>query len=259
MIVAMRQIGAISKITMLEGARKQIFHVLMLFAITLIAISTALGFFDQNIQIKVVKDLCLVAILVSTGIIAITMSVSGIPGEIESKTVYPVLAKPMARWQFVLGKYAGTMGTVSIGMGILMVALCAILLMFSGHIDAGVLFVVPYLLLEAGILAAIALCLSTVTSSALAWFLAIVLYVLGNIKFGLYSFLTSHDHTVVGHFTANLLYSTLPNLECFNFKDSIVYGIPVPPIYLIQTAVYGLLYTAFMLTLASIAFNRREL
>jgi ABC-type transport system involved in multi-copper enzyme maturation permease subunit len=259
MIVALRQIGAISKITMLEGARKQIFHVLMLVAMTLIAVSTTLAVFDHNIDVKVVKDLCLVAILVSISIIAITMSVSGVPSEIESKTVYPVLAKPMARWKFIVGKYAGTMGTVAIGMAILFASLCAILLMFVGKIDPGVLFVIPYLLLEAAILAAVAMCLSTVTSPALAWFLAIVIYICGNVKFALYDFLRVHDHTFIGAIWSKAMYSVLPNLECFNFKDSIVHSVPVPPIYLVQTAAYGLLYIAFMLTLASIIFERREL
>lgn len=258
-IVTLRQMSAISKITMLEGARKHIFHVLMLFALTLIAISTLLGFFDHNVQIKIVKDLCLVAIMVSSGLIAITLSVSGVPSEIESKTVYPVMAKPMARWQFILGKYLGTMGTVAIGMGILLAAFAAILLAFAGHVDVGVLLVIPFLLLEAAILAAVALFLSTVSSTPLAWFLSIIVYVLGNIKFGMYSFITAHDQSIVGRFAAGVMYQALPNLECFNFKDSLVHGLPVPAEYLFQTAIYGILYTAFLLTLASLTFSRKEL
>ena len=259
MILAMRQIGAISKITMLEGARKQIFHVLMLFAMTLIAVSTALAFFDHNVDPKVVKDLCLVAILVSISIIAITMSVSGVPAEIEAKTVYPVLAKPMARWKFIVGKYAGTMGTVTVGMLLLFAALCLILQLFVGKIDPGVLFVIPFLLLEAAILAAVAMFLSTIASPALAWFLAIVIYVCGNVKFALYDFITKHDHTFVGQLCAKTVYAVLPNLECFNFKDSMVHSIPVPPMYLVQTALYGILYIAFLITLASMLFEQREL
>ncbi len=257
--ITIRQISAIARITMLEGARKHIFHVLMLFALTLIAISTALGVFDHNIQIKVVKDLCVVAIMVSSGIIAITLSVSGLPMEIENKTVYPVMAKPIARWQFVLGKYMGTMGTVLIGMIILSITLAGILQVFSGHIDIGVAMVMPYLLLESAILAAVGVCLSTVCTPPLAWFLSLVIYVVGNSKFVMYSFITGRDHSFLGQALATMLYQILPNLECFNFKDSLVHNIPVSPIYLAQTAVYGLLYTASLLTLSSISFGRREL
>lgn len=259
MTATMRHLGTIAKISMLEGARKQIFHVLMLFAMTLIVISTLLGFFDHNVQIKIVKDLCCVAILVSSGIIAITLSVSGLPQEMESKTAYPVLAKPVRRWEFVVGKYLGTLGTVAIGMAIMAVAFAGILIFYSGHVDSGVLYVIPYLFLEAAILAAVGVLLSTVCSPALAWFLAIFVYLLGNVKFGFYSFIEAHDHSAIGKVVGTIFYQVLPNLECFNFKDSIVHHIPVPGAYLLQTALYGVLYTASLLTLASLVFSRKEL
>lgn len=259
MTATLRHLGTIAKISMLEGARKHIFHVLMLFAVTLIAISTMLGFFDHNVQIKIVKDLCSVAILVSSGIIAITLSVSGLPQEVETKTAYPVLAKPVRRWELVVGKYLGTMGTVAIGMAIMGIAFAGILLAYAGHVDTGVLIVMPYLFLEAAILGAVGVFLSTFCSPALAWFLAIFVYLLGNVKFGFYSFLTSHDHSVMGKVVGVALYQALPNLECFNFKDSIVHHIPVPGAYLMQTALYGVLYTASLLTLASAIFARKEL
>lgn len=259
MTATFRHLGTIAKISMLEGARKHIFHVLMLFSLTLIVVSTMLGFFDHNLQIKIVKDLCSVAILISSGIIAITLSVSGLPQEMESKTAYPVLAKPVRRWEFVVGKYLGTMGTVGIGMGIMAVAFAGILIAYSGHFDTGVFLVLPYLFLEAAILGAVGVLLSTFCSPALAWFLAIFIYLLGNVKFGFYSFLEAHDHSLMGKAVGVALYQALPNLECFNFKDSIVHHIPVPGAYLLQTALYGLLYCASLLTLASLVFARKEL
>lgn len=259
MTTTLRHLGTIAKISMLEGARKHIFHVLMLFAMTLIVISTMLGFFDHNLQIKIVKDLCSVAILVSTGIIAITLSVSGLPQEVESKTAYPVLAKPVARWELVVGKYLGTMGTVGIGMLIMALAFAIILISYSGHVDSGVLIVMPYLFLEAAILGAIGVLLSTFCSPALSWFLAIFIYLLGNVKFGFYSYLSAQNHSELGKVLGIALYQALPNLECFNFKDSIVHHIPVPGSYLLQTALYGMLYTASVLTLASLVFSRKEL
>lgn len=254
-----RQILSIAWVTMLEGAHKQIFHVLMLFGITLIAMSTLLGIFDHNMLLKFVKDLCTVSILISSGIIAITLSVSGIPSEIEDKTVYPVIAKSVARWQFVAGKYLGVVLTVAMGMAIMMLAFSTILLVFSGRVDAAVFFVLPYLLLEAAIISAVAIALSTVFSSALSWFLAVTVYIAGNAKFWICSFIAENDPFGFRKAISATLYQLLPNLECFNFKDALVHGLPVPNGYLIQTALYGLCYIGFMLSLATLSFKRREL
>lgn len=258
MTQTLRNLGVIAKVSMLEGARKQIFHVLMLFSITLIVIAAVLGVVDQNIQIKVVKDLVSVAMMISLGLIAITLSVTGLPAEVENRTAFPVLAKPLSRWQFVLGKYLGTMGTITIGMLIMMVAFAAILLRFAHSIDPALLIMMPFLLLEAAILAAVGTLLSTVCSPPLAWFLTLFAYILGNAKFSLYQFLTG-SHNLVSKAAGTVVYHVLPNLECFNFKDSLVHHIPVPPGYMVQTALYGLTYTAALLVLTSLSFGRKEL
>jgi ABC-type transport system involved in multi-copper enzyme maturation permease subunit len=259
MVVRLRQIASIAKVTMLEGARKQVFHVLMLFGVSLITISTLLGVFDHNMMLKFVKDLASVSILVSSGIIAITLSVSGIPADIENKTAYPVLAKPIARWQFVAGKYLGVVVTVAIGMVIMMAAFAGILYAFSGQVDAALFIVMPYLLLEAAIMAAVAIALSTVCTPALSWFLALIIYITGNMKFWICNFMAKGDHAGIGKAVAAVIYQLLPNLECFNFKDALIHGLPVPAGYLLQTALYGLCYTGFALCLATLAFKRREL
>jgi ABC-type transport system involved in multi-copper enzyme maturation permease subunit len=259
MTTTLRHLTTIAGITMLEGARKQIFHVLMLFAMTLIVISTLLGFLDHNVQIKIVKDLVCVAILVSSSLIAITLSVSGIPQEVEQRTAYPILAKPVKRWEFVVGKYLGTVGTVAIGMAIMTAAFSCILIAYSGHVGSGVFMVMPFLFLEAAIVAAIGILLSTVCTTPLAWFLTTVIFVVGAFKFQIHEFVVAKDHSFAGKAVEAVGYQLLPNLECFNFKDSIVHGIPVSPVYLLQTTLYGVVYTAAVLTLASLAFSRREL
>jgi ABC-type transport system involved in multi-copper enzyme maturation permease subunit len=230
-----RHLYTLAGITMLEGARKQVFHVLMLFAMTLIVVSTLLGFLDHNVQIKVIKDLVCVAILVSSCLIAITLSVSGLPQEVELRTIYPVMAKPICRWEFVAGKYLGTIGTVAIGMLIMLAAFCGILYCYSGHVSAGV-FIPP-----------------------LAWFISIFAFSIGAFKFQLEEFLSAKDHSLVGKGVIAVFNQILPNLECFNFKDSLVHGIPVSNIYLLQTGLYGVVYALAVLTLASLIFARKEL
>ena len=260
MLKTLRHIGIIAKISMLEGARKQIFHVLMLFAVTLLIIAIMLGRFGHDIQVQTIKDMCSAVILISSGLIAITLSVTGIQQELEQKTAYPVLAKPLARWEFVVGKYFGTMGTVAIGIGILAATFCAVLVGYTGTIDPGVLIVLPFVLLEAAILGAIGTMLSTVASPPLAWFVSVFIYLMGSAKFGIYTFLTGGSHgTFVSKLVGSVIFHLLPNLECFNFKESLVHHLPVPAGYLVQTALYAVLYTSAVLTIASLSFAKKEL
>lgn len=256
---AMRNIGIIGRITMLEGARKQVFHVLMLFAVFLIFGSATLAKFDQHVQMKMLNDLCLFSVFLVSSVVAITVTVTGIPGEQEQKTVYPVIAKPVARWQFVCGKYAGAMGTVAIGMAVMAVTFSFLQVFYLGHLDPAMFYVLPFLFLETALLAAIALWLSTWASWPLAWFLSVLLCLLGNLKFPLYASLMARPQNGFNRMMISALYHLLPNLESFNFKDAMVHHLTVPGAYLWQTAAYGICYTAAMLTLASLTFARKEL
>lgn len=254
-----RNIGIIGRITMLEGARKQVFHVLMLFAVFLIFGSASLAKFDQHVQMKMLDDLCIFCVFLVSSIVAITITVTGIPGEREQKTVYPVMAKPVARWQFVCGKYAGAMGTVAIGIAVMAATFTFLQIYYMGHIDWAIFYVLPFLYLETAILAAMALWLSTWASWPLAWFLSVLLCLLGNLKFPLYDSLMTHQQSAFNRVMITTIYHLLPNLESFNFKDALVHHLTVPNTYLWQTAAYGLFYTAALLTLASLTFARKEL
>ena len=255
----LRNIGIIGRITMLEGARKQVFHVLMLFAVSLIVGSTVLAKFDQHVEMKMLTDMCMASVFFISTIIAITITVTGVPGEMEQKTIYPVVAKPVRRGEFILGKYAGAMGTVAIGMALMGLTFALLEVFYQGYIEPSVFFVFPYLFLETAIMGAAALWLSTFTSWPLAWFLCIGFSLLGNIKFSLYDWLMHNNPGAFNTLTITTLYHLLPNMQSFDFKDAMVHHLYVPNAYLWQTAAYGLCYTGALLTLATLTFARREL
>ncbi len=258
-VQTLRNIGIIGRITMQEGARKQVFHVLMLLAIFLIFGSTVLAKFDRHVQMKMMTDLCVVSVFFVSAIIAITITVTGVPGEVEQKTIYPVVAKPVRRWEFILGKYAGAMGTVAVGMAVMGATFAGLEWAYQGFIAPAVFYVFPFLFLETAILGAAALWLSTFTSWPLAWFLCVMFTLLGNVKFSLYASLMRDNRSAFNAATMTAIYHLLPNLQSFDFKDALVHDLYVPSLYLWQTAAYGTCYAAALLTLASISFARREL
>jgi hypothetical protein len=145
-----------------------------------------------------------------------------------------------------------------IGMILMTITFMCLEFYYMGRIDTAVFYVVPFLFLETGILAALALCLSTVCSWPLAWFLSIMLWLLGNTKFSLYQSLMSHHPPMVNQLTIKAMFHLLPNLQCFNFMDALVHHLTVPASYLWQTALYGICYIAAILIVSSALFARRE-
>lgn len=256
---AVRNIGIISRLTLVESARRQVFLVLLLMALALLIGASALARFDHQVQRKVLADLCLAAIFLMSSLITVTTIVPLLPGEIEHKTLYPVLAKPVTRLHLVTGKYLGGMATVAVGMAVLAAATALLEWVFVGRVDAARGFVVPFYFLEAAILGAVALWLSTFLSAPLAWFLSLLVCLLGNVKASLYATLMGQPQPIWNKAAISVLYTLLPDLASFNFGDALVHRLIVPNGTLAQTAAYAVCYVWGALFLAFYSFARREL
>jgi len=103
----MRTIRVIAANTFREALRDRVLYLFLGFAVVLLASSKLFGILTVGDQDKIIKDMGLAGIQLFTMLIAVMMSVLLISREIESRTVYYILAKPVRRWQFLLGKYVG--------------------------------------------------------------------------------------------------------------------------------------------------------
>jgi ABC-type transport system involved in multi-copper enzyme maturation permease subunit len=254
----MSTIFVLAKTTMLENARKQVFHVVTLITLTAVCASTMLSFFTLGVQVKMLKDLCMTSILFCGAVLAIALAASALPGELESRTCYPILARPIKRIELVFGKYFGTLATVYLGLGV--IALTFVVLLAARHsLDAVLLIALGFTLLEVAVVAAVTTCFSTFTTPPVAAMLSFIVYIAGTIKIGYFKPLVEGvgNHTVQGF--VRVFYHLLPNLESFNFKDALVHHLAVPNGYLLQVALYGVCYAALALTVAAFTFARREL
>lgn len=254
----MSQIWTIAKMSMLENSRKHVFHVLCLIMLAIIAGSTLLSIFTEGVKIKIIKDLCMTSILFGGAVLAIALGSMGIPNDVESRTLYPIFARPISRVQYILGKYLGTMLTVT--MGILgMAAIFAILIAsYQGSFDPYLLLAIGYTILEVGIVAAVATAVSVFASPAMTMVITFMVYLAGLIKIGYFGGLIERTPNATVKIAFGFVYHLLPNLECFNLKTSLVHHDPIPPSYLIQVAVYGVCYAAFALFLGALKFARKE-
>ena len=112
----MTGIWTIAKMSLLENSRKQVFHVLCLLMLAVIGSSTLLSIFTEGVQIKILKDLCMTCIMFGGAALAIALGATGIPNDVESRTIHPLIARPLTRTQYLMGKFLGTFITVTMGV-----------------------------------------------------------------------------------------------------------------------------------------------
>lgn len=254
----MRDVWLIARMSVLENGRKQVFHVLCLIMFTVIAGSTLLSIFTEGVRLKILKDLCMTAILFGGAVLSIALGATAIPNDVENRTIYPIIARPTTRARYVIGKFLGTFLTVAAGVAAMAIVFGALIYYYQGGFDTFLLMAMLFTLLEVAIIAAVATAISTVASPAVTAVLAFMFYLFGTVKIGYFSSLIGRDTNWLTRSASKLVYHLLPNLECFNLKTALVHHDAVPPAYLAQVAVYGICYAAFVLLLGSAWFSRRE-
>lgn len=254
----MSRIWLIAKMSLLENSRKQVFHVLCLLMLVVIASSTLLSIFTDGVRLKILKDLCMSCILFGGAVLAIALGATGVPNDIENRTVYPILARPLTRVQYLIGKFLGTFITVAVGITAMSLVFALIIFSYQRSLDSFLAMAVLFTLLEVAIIAAIATSISTIATPAVTAVLTFVIYVCGTIKIGYFGGLIGQTTSGFTKSVYLLAYHTLPNLECFNLKAALVHHDAIPVSYLLQVGAYGICYIAFVLMMGSAYFASKE-
>ncbi len=254
----MRKALIITKASILENSRKQVFHVLCLLILTVIVGSTLLSIFTEGVKLKILKDLCMTTILFGGTVLAIALGSTSIPNDIENRTIYPLIARPITRTCYVIGKFFGTFFTVAMGVVAMGLVFGCLIYSYQRSFDMLLLVALLFVLLETAIVAAVATAISTMATPAVTAMLTFMFYLFGTVKIGYFAGLIGRDSNPVTATTAKLVYHLLPNLECFNFKNALVHQDPVPASYMMQVAIYWVSYIAFLLFFGAAYFARKE-
>ena len=253
-----------------ESVRDKVLYAIVLFAVLIIAASLLLGQLTAGQEVKIIKDLGLAAISLFGHFIAIFIGIGLVSKEVERRSIYALLAKPMSRAEFVLGKFLGLLSTLSVNVVVMTVALVVVLGVYGATQPAEVkaaweapavdpaLGVAAFLILaELAVVTAIALCFSTFTSPVLASAFSVGLVIAGHFSADLKNFEQVVDNPVAAGLARGFYY-VLPNLAPFDVKAQVVHALPITPLYVALTTGYGVLYVGALLTLAVLFFSRRD-
>jgi ABC-type transport system involved in multi-copper enzyme maturation permease subunit len=266
----MRAIGAVAVNVFKESVRDRVPYNLVLFATLLIASSYLLGQLTAGQDVKIIKDLGLAATSVFGLFIAIFIGIGLVSKEVEKRSIYALLSKPVSRPQFIAGKYAGLVLTLAANVSVMTVALYAVLAYMNWMtpaeakagwetpaLDTALLKAIVLIFLELMLITAVALFFSTFSSPILSAALTFGLYLAGQFNADLKNF----DRVVESQAAAWLargIYHVIPDLSAFDVKTEVVHGLAVAPGYFASTALYGGTYITALLLAAMFVFSRRD-
>jgi ABC-type transport system involved in multi-copper enzyme maturation permease subunit len=265
-----RVIRAVAVSVFRESVRDRVPYNLVLFAVLLIASSFLLGQLTAGQDVKIIKDLGLAATAVFGLFIAMFIGIGLVSKEVERRSIYALLSKPVSRPQFIAGKYAGLVLTLAVNVAVMTVALYVVLAYMTftespqfraawdaPGVDPALLKAVFLVFVELMLMTAIALFFSTFSTPLLSAALTLGLYVVGHFNADLRNFENVVD-SKPAIWLARGLYHVLPDLSAFDVKAQVVHGIHVPAGYLASTSAYGALYIAALLLLSMVIFSRRD-
>ncbi|MGZ5488950.1 MAG: ABC transporter permease, partial [Candidatus Aminicenantales bacterium] len=206
---------------------------------------------------KIIKDVGLASISLFGVLMAILIGTGLVYKEIDKKTIYTLLAKPLYRAEFILGKFLGLVLTLFVMTGAMALIFLAIVYAHTHRIEGGLLVAIAYIFLELVLITAVAILFSSFSTPILSSLFALAFYLIGHLSWGL-ELIIKKMRPGAGKALVRGLAMILPDLENFNFKTEVVHGLPIPPGIFLSSFLYGVCYTAFILGLAVLIFRRRD-
>lgn len=254
----MRKITAIALNTAREAIRNRILYSILFFALLMVAVSAVFGAASIGDQIKYMKDFSLMSVSLFGVVIAVVLGVNLLHQELGKKTIVNVLSKPVARWQFMVGKFFGLFATLALVVALMCGAVVAFFGALEGRLDWGLVAAAVAALLEIMVVTAVALFFSSlVATPSLAGMFTAAAFVAGRSSSYLRYFLRDEQPAGVPA-AARGLYWVLPRLDRFAIADQVVYGHTIDPSYLAALGAYAAAYAAILLLLGIVLFARRE-
>jgi hypothetical protein len=284
-----RRIAAIAAVTWTELVRLKVFYFIIIFALLVIGNSFFLARFSFEEEFQMLKDIALGAMSIFSALLAILASATLLPKDLEDRTIYTILAKPVSRFEYLLGKLAGVFLLLALAV-ILMGAVFAAVLVLRTQIvlqataaemsalpapelaaalqkvraagyDPALLAGGLIILVKAWLLAAMTVFISTFATSAIfTTITAFAAYFIGHLQ------ATAREYWMAGgdlgpaaKMVLALVAIIFPDLQAFNLVDGIVTGTPVTAALLLRTLALGFGYIAVYTVLAAAVFQTREL
>lgn len=241
-----------------EVIRDRVLYLAGLFAILMMVAVLLLPEISAGAEDKIILDVGLAAIDLLGLVVAVFVGTGLVNREIERRTALTLIAKPITRVEFIVGKHLGLSSVLAVLVGLTTASYVTVLKLNQIQYPGGTIVIEAlYTLLELTLITAVAILFGVFTSSLIAILLTFATYLMGHFIQDLVSLSQLTENLSIRRL-AQGIYLVLPDLSRLDLKNEAVYGsLPSTPV-LLTHAGYGLLYTALLLTVATWVFSRRE-
>jgi Cu-processing system permease protein len=267
----MRVIGIIAGGVFRDSIRDRLAYGLVFFAVILMASSFLLAQLTAGQDVKIIKDLGLAAASAIGLFIAIFFGIGLVTKEVERRSIYSLISKPVTRSQFVIGKYLGLVLTLLINLSVMVAAFYAVLAYLdwttaegakaaweAPALDLRMLKAFALIGVELMLITATAIFFSTFSSPVLSVVLTFAVYIIGHFGEELKNINTIVRSMVLPYITTGVYYA-VPNLSALDVKSAVVHGLPVSAEHMLLATGSCLLYVATLLVGSILIFSRRDL
>lgn len=261
------KITAIALNTLRENIRDKVFYNLLLFALLLIAGTILLSELAIGQEVKILVDVGLSAVTLFGAVIAVLLGVSLVSKELDKRTIYCLLSKPVPRYEFILGKYLGMGLTLLIDVAFMAIGIYLALFYLEGEIayrHLRLISAIGLILLQLMLLTSIALFFSTFSTPVLSALFSFSLWIAGHMSGELKRFASIIESPIIAYF-CSVVYYLLPNFSNFatvrgeDLIRSAAHMAPVDPAVVWLAMAYAVLYSSLVVAAAALVFERRDL
>jgi len=257
----MKNVWTVALNTFREAVRDRVLYNLVFFALLMMGAAILVGQISIGIEESVIVSLGLTAISVIGLFIAVFIGVGLVSKEMDKRTLYALLAKPVERWEFLLGKFCGLVMTLTVNTSAMAVGLYLALWTVKHTLeksDAWILVAVYLILLKLSLVVALAMLFSCFTTPFLAILFTAGIYVAGTFAGELRTMKAVDISTGAMSLMRGVSF-LLPNFENFNVMGAVAHGRALPGSLVWQATLYAALYGAVVLAAAAAVFSRRSL
>lgn len=253
----MSKIQAITLNTFREAVRDRILYAILAFAMAMIASTIVLATLGVGSGPKIIRDLGLGFISIFGTLIAVFIGIGLVHKEIDRRTIYTIVSKPIHRSQFILGKYLGLVLTLFVNVFIMTAALMALIFLGEGLWEFRLAAAAGMIFLELMVITGIAIFFSAFSTPALSAIFTLSFFAIGRLLDDLRLFGEQYADPL-GRVVIRGLYYLLPNLGRFDVSTQVVHGRPLGEVVSGMTITYGMLYIVALLALTIVIFHRRD-
>jgi Cu-processing system permease protein len=243
--------------TFRHTVRQRLFLNVVVFGFGMVGLSIVVGNITFGFTDRVVRSIGLGGISLALTLMAILVSIGLVHEEIEKKTLFVILTKPLRRWNYVVGRYAGLLGCLAVALIGFTLALAVALWMVNGMISSGDLVALFGAYVEAAVLGAFGLTLSTFSTPTLSAGIALGFWMAASTSTALVRLTLNAEGYV--HQLAQAIHWLLPNLSALNFREAAAYADPIAVDLVAKSCVAGAAHAVFWLAIACIVLGRREM